>query len=101
VVALDINPAAVAAADGNAASNGLGDRIVAMQSGPLAALPPQPAFVVIIASTPHFPGEPRDVADRGWHAGPDYRDVADPFTQAMARLAPGGPVGHLGDQFLG
>jgi release factor glutamine methyltransferase len=90
VVALDINPAAVATAQSNAAGNGLGDRVIALESDLLAALPPQPAFDVIISSPPSFPGEPRDVADRAWHAGPDYRDVANLFTEAKSRLLPGG-----------
>jgi release factor glutamine methyltransferase len=87
VVALDINPAAVGTAQRNAVSNDFGDRMVALESDLLAALP---AFEVIISSPPSFPGEPRDVADRAWHAGPDYRDIADLFTQAKLRLAPGG-----------
>src|ERR1700730_14045582 len=90
VVALDINPAAVSTAQRNAVSNDYGDRMTALQSDLLAALPPQPAFEVIISSPPSFPGEPRDVADRAWHAGPGYRDIANLFTQAKSRLVPGG-----------
>ena len=45
---------------------------------------------MIISSPPSFPGEPRDVADRAWHAGPYYRDIAPFFDQARERLAPGG-----------
>jgi len=30
--------------------------------------------------------EPRDIADRAWHAGPNYRDVAPLFDQARERL---------------
>src|ERR1700731_4850528 len=43
-----------------------------------------------ISSPPSFPGEPRDVADRAWHAGPGYRDIAPLFDQARERLAPAG-----------
>jgi hypothetical protein len=32
----------------------------------------------------------RDVADRAWHAGPNYRDIAMLFNQARKRLAFGG-----------
>jgi len=49
-------------------------------------------FDVIITSPPSFPGEPRDLADRAWHAGPNYRDIASLFDQASERLAPGGRV---------
>jgi hypothetical protein len=37
-----------------------------------------------------LPGEPRDLADRGWHAGLRYRDVAALFDQARERLKPDG-----------
>ena len=94
VVALDVNPAAVSATQRNATSNGLGDRVTAMQSDLLAALPPERAFDVIISSVPHFPGEARDLADRGWHAGPDYRDVIDLFSQAEQRLTSTGVMYH-------
>jgi release factor glutamine methyltransferase len=90
VVALDINPAAVETVRQNARTNNLGDRVTALHSNLLAALPPEPAFDVIISSPPSFPGEPRDVADRAWHAGPDYRDIANLFEEARVRLAPGG-----------
>lgn len=90
VVAIDINPNAVRAATQNAGENGLGSKVTAVLSNLLSAIPPQPAFDVIISSPPSFPGEPRDVADRAWHAGPDYRDIAALFEQARERLAPGG-----------
>jgi release factor glutamine methyltransferase len=55
-------------------------------------LAPSALFDVIITSPPSFPGEPRDLADRAWHAGPNYRDIALLFDQARERLAPGGRV---------
>jgi len=90
VVALDINPAAVEAAQENARINGVGDRVIAMVSDLFSAVPRERVFNVIISSPPSFPGEPRDIADRAWHAGPDYRDIAGLFQEARARLAPGG-----------
>ncbi len=90
VVAIDINPNAVAAAAENAHANGHGKRIMAVGSDLLSALTPSPLFDVIISSPPSFAGEPRDVADRAWHAGPNYRDVASLFHEARDRLAPGG-----------
>src|SRR5260370_8551366 len=56
----------------------------------LAALPVRPLFDVILSSPPKHAGEPRDLADRGWHAGPQYRDVAALFKQASERLKPDG-----------
>ena len=49
-------------------------------------------FDIILSSPPKHAGEPRDLADRGWHAGPAYRDVANLFDQARERLKPGGKV---------
>lgn len=92
VVATDINPHAARAARENAQANGVGERVTAVCSNLLAAIAPRPLFDVILSSPPSFPGEPRDLADRAWHAGPDYRDVAALFEQARERLVPGGCV---------
>jgi methylase of polypeptide subunit release factors len=90
VVALDINPNAARTASENAQQNGLGDRVCGVCSDLLSALAPRPTFDVIISSPPSFPGEPLDLADRAWHAGPGYRDIVALFDQARERLAPGG-----------
>lgn len=90
VTAIDINPNAALTAAENARANGLEDRVTAMCANLLSALSPDAIFDVIISSPPSFPGEPRDVADRAWHAGPNYRDIASLFNQARERLAPGG-----------
>ena len=90
VVALDINPNAARSASDNAQANGLGERVTAVCSNLLSALAPRPTFDVILSSPPSFPGEPLDLADRAWHAGPHYRDIAALFEQARERLAPGG-----------
>jgi len=90
VVAADINPNAALNADENARANGLGDRVKGLCSNLLAALAPRPLFDVILSSPPKHAGEPRDLTDRGWHAGPAYRDVAALFYQARERLKPGG-----------
>jgi methylase of polypeptide subunit release factors len=90
VVAADINPNAARNANDNARSNGFGDRITGVCSNLLAALAPRPLFDVILSSPPKHAGEPRDLTDRGWHAGPAYRDVAALFDQARERLKPGG-----------
>jgi release factor glutamine methyltransferase len=90
VVALDINPNAAKAAAENAHANGLSKPIMVVGSNLLSALAPRPLFDVILSSPPSFAGEPRDVADRAWHAGPNYRDIAMLFNQARKRLAFGG-----------
>jgi methylase of polypeptide subunit release factors len=90
VLAIDINPNAALAASENARVNGLGDRVTALCSNCLSAVAPRPLFDVILSSPPSFPGEPIDVADRAWFAGPGYRDIAALFDQARERLTPGG-----------
>lgn len=90
VLAVDINPTAARAASENARLNGLDDRLWTVCSDLFSALAPRPLFDVIISNPPYFPGEPRDLADRAWHAGPGYRDIIAMFDQARERLAPGG-----------
>ena len=92
VLATDINPNAAFTAAENARANGMGDRVTAVCSNLLAAFSPRPLFDVILSSPPKHAGEPRDLADRGWHAGPKYRDVAALFEQARERLKPGGSL---------
>ena len=92
VVALDINPMAVNAAADNARANGLGDRVTAVRSDLMSALAPDPQFDVIISNPPFFSGEPRDIADRAWVAGPGYRDIMSLFEQAHQRLKPSGTM---------
>jgi methylase of polypeptide subunit release factors len=45
---------------------------------------------VILSNPPFIPGEPRDLADRAWHAGPGYRDILRMFEEVRERLVPGG-----------
>jgi release factor glutamine methyltransferase len=90
VVAADINPNATLNAAENARANGLGDRVFAVCSDLLAALAPRPLFDVILSSPPKHAGEPRNLADLGWHAGSKYRYISALFDQSRERLKPGG-----------
>jgi release factor glutamine methyltransferase len=92
VVASDINPNAALSAADNASLNNFADKVFPVCSNLMSAIAPCPLFDVIISSPPSFAGEPRDVADRAWHAGPGYRDIAALFAQARERLKPGGRV---------
>ena len=92
VVALDINPNAVKAATDNSCANGLGDRVTAIRSDLMSGLEPGCLFDVIISNPPFFSGEPRDIADRAWVAGPGYRDIMSIFEQARQRLKPSGAM---------
>jgi release factor glutamine methyltransferase len=88
--ATDINPNAALSAVENARANDLGHRVTGVCTNLLAAFAPGPLFDVILSSPPKHAAEPRDMSDRGWHAGPQFRDVAALFEQARERLAPNG-----------
>jgi methylase of polypeptide subunit release factors len=90
VLAIDVNPKAVQSVIENAPANGLGDCVEAICSDLFWSVPEHRRFDVILFSPPSFPGEPREIADRAWHAGPGYRDILPVFEQARARIAPGG-----------
>ena len=90
VLAVDINANAVLCARENAEINGLGDRVAAVCMDLLSDVPPQPHFDVILSSPPKHAGEPKDLADRGWHAGPQHSLIANLFAQARDRLKPDG-----------
>jgi methylase of polypeptide subunit release factors len=90
VVAIDINPHAARCVAENAVANQTQHNVMALASNLLSAIAPRPLFDVILSSPPSFPGEPLDLADRAWHAGPGYRDIASLFEQARDRLTPDG-----------
>lgn len=92
VVATDINPNASLSANENANANGLGDRVTGVCMNLMASLAPRPLFDVILSSPPKHAGEPKDLTDRGWHAGPEYRDIKELFDQARDRLKPDGRI---------
>jgi methylase of polypeptide subunit release factors len=92
VAAIDINPNAVLTTAENARANRFENSIYAVCSDLFAAVAPSQLFDVIISSPPSFPGEPRDIADRAWHAGANYCDIAQLFEQARERLAEDGCV---------
>lgn len=89
-IATDINPNAALSAAENASAHRLSGRVTALCMNLLAAFAPRPLFDVILCSPPKHGCEPRDLSDRGWHAGLHFRDVAALFEQARQRLNPGG-----------
>jgi release factor glutamine methyltransferase len=78
VIAVDINPNAALTAADNARAHGF-TAVSAVCTN-------------LLSGPPKHAGEPRDLADRGWHAGPKYRDIAALFEQARQRLKPGGRI---------
>ena len=91
VLAIDVNPRAAAAAEKNARSNGLMG-ITGLCCDLLSAVSPKPQFDVIFSSPPSFSGEPRDLTDRAWHAGKNFRNIQGLFKQSRDRLLPGGDL---------
>lgn len=91
VLALDINPAAVNAARDNADRNGVGPRLEARLSNLFSAVRADEHFDVIICSPPSFAGEPCDIADHAWFAGPGYSHLRGLF-RGMKHLADGGQM---------
>lgn len=92
VIATDINPNAGAAAQANAAANGLGGKVHGLCCNLLEAIEAKPVFDVIMSSPPKHAGEPKDLADAGWHAGAGNRNILNLFEHARQRLKPGGRV---------
>jgi release factor glutamine methyltransferase len=106
VLAVDVNPNAVATAAANARANGYEHRIVALTSDLLSAIPPTPKFDVILSNPPFCDGHAWDIADRAWRAGPQYRDIIPLFSQAHKRLASDGVMyvilsSHTDLEFIG
>jgi HemK-related putative methylase len=87
VVAIDINPSAVATAAANARANGFEHSVVTVTSDLLSAIPASPKFDVILSNPPFCDGRAWDIADRAWRAGPQYQDITPLFGQARKRLA--------------
>jgi|GEM_PF-568927 len=90
VLALDINPAAADAAVQNAEANGYGPNVKGLCCNLMDAIPARPIFDVIFSSPPKHAGKTRDLADAGWHSGPDNLNLRGLFRQARARLKPDG-----------
>ena len=92
VIATDINPNAAVAAQENGHANGLGEKVRGLCCNLLEAIEPNPVFDVIMSSPPKHAGEPKDLADAGWHAGAGNKNILNLFEQARQRLKPGGRV---------
>lgn len=106
VVAIDINPSAVATAAANARANGFEHRVITVTSDLLSAIPPSRKFDVILSNPPFCDGRAWDIADRAWRAGPQYQDIIPLFSQARERLVPDGVMymilsSHTDLEFIG
>lgn len=90
VVAVDLNPVALACAAGNARRNGLADRVSVIESDVFSGLPAEARFDLVITNPPFYPRAAESPGDRAFAAG-----VGNAFFVALAeglpeRLRPGG-----------
>jgi release factor glutamine methyltransferase len=100
VTAIDISPAALAAARENATAHGVVDRIDFVQGDLLAALPARPAFAAIVSNPPYVSdGEYATLVPQVKDHEPKLALVSGPsgteiierlIPQAAERLFPGG-----------
>lgn len=84
VTATDINPAAVANIQANAAKNDV--EFPVLKSDLFAQIPAQ-EFDWIVVNPPYYPGTPQNDAEYAWYAGPDHEYFDGLF---------GGPAGFMG-----
>jgi release factor glutamine methyltransferase len=89
VVAVDINPHAVGAAHANAESNGVADRVVALESDLFAEV--EGAFDLIVFDPPFRWFAPRDLRERNT-TDEDYRTLTSFFREAPSRLTRDGRI---------
>jgi len=89
VVAVDINPKAVAAAAANAVRNGVADRIRFLESDVFAAVDGR--FDVILFDPPFRWFKARDLLELGT-ADENYRALTTFMTNAVSYLRPGGRI---------
>ena len=92
VLAVDINPAAVALARANAALNRVAERFEAVESDLFSAVPDGRRFHLIVFNPPFYPRPPRDMPDRAWNAGEDYATLRAFFRDAGRFLAQDGRI---------
>lgn len=87
VLAVDVNPVAVAAARANAERNGVADRIEARESDVFSAV--EGEFDLIVFDPPYRWFAPRDLLEAA-STDEDYRAMTAFFRQARGHLAPEG-----------
>jgi release factor glutamine methyltransferase len=87
VLAVDVNPIAVAAARANAAANGVADRIEARESDVFSAVDGE--FDLIVFDPPYRWFAPRDLLEAA-STDENYRAMTTFFREARAHLSPEG-----------
>lgn len=94
VIAVDINPEAVAAARRNVKAHGLEDRVTVMEGDLFSSLAPCHVFNVILFTPPYFEGHPETPFDKALF-DPDKALIKRFFGGARRYLTAGGYVQML------
>jgi release factor glutamine methyltransferase len=92
VLAVDVNPAAVALATENVCRHNLTDRWRCLESDLFARLDPSEKFDWIAFNPPYFPGPVRRPEEAAWYAGENYETLDRFFSQAQNFLNQGGKI---------
>ena len=91
VLALDVDPAAVACARENTRRNGLEGTVEVLESDLFARVPRGDRFRYVLFNPPHFPRAQTE-RSRVWNAGEGYDLLARFAAEALDRLSPQGAV---------
>jgi release factor glutamine methyltransferase len=92
VLAVDINPAAVALADENARLHHLTDRWCCRTSDLFVRVDPTEKFDWIAFNPPYFPQPARRPQDAAWHAGKNYETIDRFLSEAKSFLKTSGRI---------
>lgn len=92
VIAVDINPEAVATARRNASENGVADRFAAVHGDLFCQIPPEKIFDVIVFNPPFYPRAAANDEDRAWAAGEDHETLRVFFRETPPFLDLSGQV---------
>jgi release factor glutamine methyltransferase len=92
VTAVDLNPAAVACATGNAQRNGLADRVSTIESDVFERVPAEARFDFVITNPPFYPRKAESLPDHAFAAGVGNGFFAKLAESLPGRLAKGGAL---------
>ncbi len=89
VLAVDVNPTAVRAAEQNVSANGFSNRVQVKRSDLFEAIDEE-TFDLIVWNPPFYPRAPRTAERAAWDAGDEYRTIERFAGKARLHLEPQG-----------
>ncbi len=92
VLAVDVNPTAVACAAANVARNGFAQRVRCILSDLFSAIPTDTRFDTIIWNPPFYRASPQNDAERAWNAGAEFEVLRTFAADAKLHLTPTGSI---------